>query len=178
MRTLALGGQVVMMQRFDPELSLKFIEHYQITHSQWVPTMFVRMLKLDSAVRGRYNLSSHQCAIHAAAPCPVEIKQQMMSWWGPILWEYYAGTERNGTTIIGPEEWLERPGSVGQAHSGILHICDENGVEQAQGDEGLIYFEQPTMAFEYHNAPEKNLRRHPPDSPQLELLGRCWLRRS
>ena len=171
MRTLALGGQVVMMQRFDPELSLKFIEHYQITHSQWVPTMFVRMLKLDSAVRGRYNLSSHQCAIHAAAPCPVEIKQQMMSWWGPILWEYYAGTERNGTTIISPEEWLERPGSVGQAHSGILHICDENGVEQAQGDEGLIYFEQPTMAFEYHNAPEKTSGATHPIHPNWSSLG-------
>ena len=101
----------------------------------------------------------------------VEIKQQMMSWWGPILWEYYAGTERNGTTIISPEEWLERPGSVGQAHSGILHICDENGVEQAQGDEGLIYFEQPTMAFEYHNAPEKTSGATHPIHPNWSSLG-------
>ena len=99
MRTLALGGQVVMMQRFDPELSLKYIEQYRITHSQWVPTMFVRMLKLTDELRDRYDLSSHRCAIHAAAPCPVEIKQQMMKWWGPILWEYYAGTERNLSLI-------------------------------------------------------------------------------
>ena len=155
MRTLALGGQVVMMQRFDSELALQYIEQYKVTHSQWVPTMFVRMLKLDATVRERYDLSSHQCAIHAAAPCPVAIKQQMMAWWGPIVWEYYAGTERNGTTIISPNEWLERPGSVGKAHLGILHICDEQGVEQAPGEEGLIYFEQPIVAFEYHNAPEK-----------------------
>ena len=134
MRTLALGGQVIMMQRFDPELSLKYIEQYRITHSQWVPTMFVRMLKLTDELRDRYDLSSHRCAIHAAAPCPVEIKQQMMKWWGPILWEYYAGTERNGSTVIGPDEWLAHPGSVGKAHSGILHICDEDGVEQKPGD--------------------------------------------
>lgn len=110
-RTLALGGTVVMMRSFDPELSLSHIEQYSVTHSQWVPTMFIRMLKLEDEVRNRYNLSSHQCAIHAAAPCPKEIKQQMMRWWGPILWEYYAGTERNGTTVIGPEEWLAHPGS-------------------------------------------------------------------
>jgi acyl-CoA synthetase (AMP-forming)/AMP-acid ligase II len=79
----------------------------------------------------------------------------MMDWWGPILWEYYAGTERNGTTIIGPQDWLANPGSVGKAHIGVVHICDETGVEQAQGDEGMIYFELPERNFEYHNAPEK-----------------------
>lgn len=171
MRTLALGGQVVMMQRFDPELSLKYIEQYRITHSQWVPTMFVRMLKLTDELRDRYDLSSHRCAIHAAAPCPVEIKQQMMTWWGPILWEYYAGTERNGSTIIGPDEWLAHPGSVGKAHSGILHICDEDGVEQKPGDEGMIYFEQPAMAFEYHNAPEKTSSATHPTHANWSSLG-------
>lgn len=155
MRTLALGGSVVMMERFDPELSLKYIEQYQITHSQWVPTMFIRMLKLDKQTMSKYNLSSHQCAIHAAAPCPAQIKHQMMDWWGPILWEYYSGTERNGFTIIGPQEWLANPGSVGKAHLCVVHICDEAGVEQAPGDEGLIYFELPERNFEYHNAPEK-----------------------
>jgi fatty-acyl-CoA synthase len=155
MRTLALGGSVVMMERFDPELSLKYIEQYQITHSQWVPTMFIRMLKLDEQTLSKYNLSSHQCAIHAAAPCPAQIKHQMMDWWGPILWEYYSGTERNGFTIIGPQDWLANPGSVGKAHLCVVHICDEAGVEQALGDEGLIYFELPERNFEYHNAPEK-----------------------
>jgi fatty-acyl-CoA synthase len=155
MRSLALGGSVVMMERFDPEQALQYIQQYQVTHSQWVPTMFIRMLKLEDEIKSKYDLSSHQCAIHAAAPCPAQIKHQMMNWWGPILWEYYAGTERNGSTIIGPQEWLANPGSVGKAHTGVLHICDEEGVEQAQGDEGMIYFEQPERNFEYHNAPEK-----------------------
>lgn len=171
MRTLALGGQVVMMQHFDPERSLEYIERYRITHSQWVPTMFIRMLKLGDDLRDRYDLSSHRCAIHAAAPCPVEIKQRMMAWWGPILWEYYAGTERIGTTVIGPDDWLAHPGSVGKAHSGILHICDEDGAEQKPGDAGMIYFEQPAKAFEYHNAPEKTLSATHPIHPNWYSLG-------
>ena len=154
-RTLALAGTVVMMRGFDPERSLSHIEQYSVTHSQWVPTMFIRLLKLEDEVRNRYDLSSHQCAIHAAAPCPKEIKHQMMRWWGPILWEYYAGTERNGTTVISPQEWLAHPGSVGRAVHSILRICDENGVELPVGDEGMVYFEQPQRSFEYHNAPDK-----------------------
>ncbi len=154
-RTLALGGTVVMMRSFDPEESLRHIQRYSITHSQWVPTMFIRMLKLDDEVRSQYDLSSHQCAIHAAAPCPKEIKHQMMDWWGPILWEYYAGTERNGTTVISPQEWLEHPGSVGRAIASILHICDESGADVPTGEEGMVYFEQPKRSFEYHNAPDK-----------------------
>jgi fatty-acyl-CoA synthase len=154
-RTLALGGTVVMMRSFDPELSLRYIEQYSITHSQWVPTMFIRMLKLDETLRGKYDLASHQCAIHAAAPCPKEIKHQMMDWWGPILWEYYAGTERNGTTVISPQEWLEHPGSVGRAIASILHICDDTGADVPTGEEGMVYFEQPKRSFEYHNAPDK-----------------------
>ena len=117
--------------------------------------MFIRMLKLEDEIKNRYDLSSHQCAIHAAAPCPKEIKQQMMNWWGPILWEYYAGTERNGTTVIGPEEWLAHPGSVGRAVHSILRICDENGAELPAGSEGMVYFEQPKRSFQYHNAPDK-----------------------
>ncbi len=154
-RTLALGGTVVMMRSFDPEQSLGHIERYAVTHSQWVPTMFIRMLKLDETVRGQYDLSSHQCAIHAAAPCPKEIKHQMMDWWGPILWEYYAGTERNGTTVISPQDWLEHPGSVGRAIASILHICDESGADVPTGEEGMVYFEQSRRSFEYHNAPDK-----------------------
>lgn len=154
-RTQALGGTVVMMRGFDPEQSLRHIEQYSVTHSQWVPTMFIRMLKLEDEIRQRYDLSSHRCAIHAAAPCPKEIKHQMMDWWGPILWEYYAGTERNGTTVISPQEWLTHPGSVGRAATSILHICDESGADVPTGEEGMVYFEQPQRSFEYHNAPEK-----------------------
>ena len=154
-RALALGGTVVMMQSFDPELSLRYIEQYSITHSQWVPTMFIRMLKLDDDVIDKYDLGSHQCAIHAAAPCPKEIKQQMMRWWGPILWEYYAGTERNGTCVIGPQDWLAHPGSVGRAYNSVLRICDESGEELPAGEEGMVYFEQSVRSFEYHNAPDK-----------------------
>ena len=125
---------MVMMRSFEPKLSLKYIEQYKATHSQWVPTMFIRMLKLEANVKQRYDLSSHQCAIHAAAPCPKEIKQQMMAWWGPILWEYYAGTERNGMTVIGPKDWLDHPGSVGRAINSSLHICDERGTELRSGE--------------------------------------------
>ena len=96
MSVLALGGTVVVMERFDPEQALALIERYEATHSQWVPTMFVRMLKLPETLRGAYDLSSHKVAIHAAAPCPVPVKEQLIDWWGPIVWEYYAGTEGNG----------------------------------------------------------------------------------
>ena len=154
-RALALGGTVVMMKSFDPQLALGYIEQYSITHSQWVPTMFIRMLKLDEDIRSRYDLSTHTCAIHAAAPCPKEIKQQMMRWWGAILWEYYAGTERNGTCVIGPQDWLAHPGSVGRAYNSVLRICDENGEELTAGEEGMVYFEQNVRSFEYHNAPDK-----------------------
>ncbi|MGE0621359.1 MAG: acyl-CoA synthetase [Pseudomonadales bacterium] len=171
MRTLALGGTVVMMEKFDAEAALANIERWRITHSQWVPTMFVRMLKLPEDVRTAFDLSSHRCAIHAAAPCPVEIKKQMMDWWGPILWEYYAGTERNGSTVISPEEWLAHPGSVGRARSGVIHICDETGAELPAGESGLIYFEQPERPFEYHNAPEKTAESSHPDHDNWTALG-------
>ncbi len=171
MRTLALGGTVVVMDRFDAELSLEYIDKFKVTHSQWVPTMFIRMLKLEATAKSKYDLSSHECAIHAAAPCPKEIKHQMMDWWGPILWEYYAGTERNGSTIISPQEWLENPGSVGKAHLGVLHICDENGTELAAGEEGMVYFEQATRSFEYHNAPEKTSSATHPTNKNWTTLG-------
>ncbi len=171
MRTLSLGGTVFMMERFDPEQALQNLEKYKITHSQWVPTMFVRMLKLAKDERTKYNLSTHRCAIHAAAPCPVEIKQQMMDWWGPIIWEYYAGTERNGATIISPQEWLAHPGSVGKAASGTLHICDEEGNELPSGEEGMVYFEQAQRPFEYHKAPEKTSNATHPTHPGWTSLG-------
>lgn len=171
MRTLCVGGTVVMMEKFDALQSLANIERFKITHSQWVPTMFVRMLKLDAVEREQFDLSSHQCAVHAAAPCPVEVKHQMMAWWGPIIWEYYAGTERNGSTIIGPQDWLAHPGSVGRAATGVLHICAEDGTEMPTGKEGLVYFEQPTRPFEYHNAPEKTAESGHPKHPGWTALG-------
>ena len=149
--TLGFGGTVVMMQHFDAETALKFIEQYRITHSQWVPTMFVRMLKLDAAARAAYDLSSHQVAIHAAAPCPVDVKRRMIEWWGPIIHEYYAGTEGTGATIIDSADWMAHPGSVGRAALGILHICDEDGTELPTGEAGLIYFEREQRTFAYHN---------------------------
>ncbi len=159
---LAWGGTVVMMERFDAEQAIALIEQYRITHSQWVPTMFVRMLKLPAQARSGRDLSSHKVAIHAAAPCPVEVKRQMIEWWGPILYEYYAGTEGSGSTFITSEDWLEHPGSVGKAALGVLHVCDENGAELPTGEAGLIYFEREAPTFEYHNDPAKTrAARHP-----------------
>ncbi len=153
--TQSLGGTAVIMDRFDAAEALSFIERYEITHSQWVPTMFSRMLKLPAAERTRHDLSSHQVAVHAAAPCPVEVKRQMISWWGPILHEYYAGTELNGFCYVNSQDWLERPGTVGKPLIGEIHICDDEGQELPVGEEGTIYFEREEPAFEYHNDPAK-----------------------
>jgi acyl-CoA synthetase (AMP-forming)/AMP-acid ligase II len=140
------------MASFDAERALAWIESRRITHSQWVPTMFVRLLKLPQATRTRYDVSSLKVALHAAAPCPVDVKENMMAWWGPILHEYYAGTENNGFCAITPEEWLRHKGSVGRAVQGNLHICSEDGEELPAGQSGLVYFSEGP-AFEYHNAP-------------------------
>jgi long-chain acyl-CoA synthetase len=148
------GGTAVVMQHFEPEAALQAIERYGMTHAQFVPTHFVRMLKLPDEVRRRYDTSSLQVAFHAAAPCPVPVKQAMLDWWGPIIHEYYAGSEGNGMTAIGPEDWLAHPGSVGRAVHGIVHICDEEGNDLPAGQEGLVYFEGQTN-FEYHNDPAK-----------------------
>ncbi|RXZ64582.1 acyl-CoA synthetase [Pelagerythrobacter rhizovicinus] len=149
-----LGGTVVIMEKFDPEAALAAIEKYQVTDSQWVPTHFVRMLKLDDAVRERYDLSSHQRAIHAAAPCPIPVKQAMIAWWGPILIEYYAGSEGIGMTLIRSDAWLSHPGSVGPALHGTIHVCGPDGEELPPGTDGLIYFENDTIPT-YHNDPDK-----------------------
>jgi long-chain acyl-CoA synthetase len=153
------GGAVVIMERFDPLEALALIERYEVTHSQWVPTMFVRMLKLSEEERSRHDLSSLEVAIHAAAPCPVPVKHQMIAWWGPKLYEYYAGTEGNGSTIINSHEWLKKPGSVGRTTIAKLHILDEEFNELPAGSEGTIWF-SGGGDFEYHNAPEKNAESH------------------
>lgn len=167
----SFGGTVVMMERFDPEQALQLIEKHRVTHSQWVPTMFVRMLKLPPEVRTRYDLSSHKVAVHAAAPCPVEVKRQMIEWWGPILYEYYAGTEASGSTFITSEDWLKHPGSVGRAALGVLHICDEDGNELPVGETGLVYFEREAPTFEYHNDPAKTASARHPKHPNWNALG-------
>lgn len=149
-----LGGTVVVMEKFDPEHALETIEKYKVTDSQWVPTHFVRMLKLDPEVRTRYDLSSHQRALHAAAPCPVPIKREMIEWWGPIINEYYAGSEGIGMTLIKAEDWLTHPGSVGKAIHGTLHVCDAEGEELPAGRDGLLFFENDQIPT-YHNDPEK-----------------------
>ncbi len=171
MTVQSLGGTVVMMEKFDAVTALHLIEKYRITYSQWVPTMFIRLLKLPEADKKRWDLSSHQCAVHAAAPCPVEIKRQMIAWWGPILHEYYAGTEGNGSTSVTSEDWLARPGTVGQAQRGILHICDEAGQELPARQRGIIYFEMPEMPFEYYGEPEKTRKAQHPVHLNWSTLG-------
>ncbi len=149
-----IGGTVVMMERFDAAGCLAAIERYNVTHSQFVPTMFIRMLKLPDEERLASDISTLQIAIHAAAPCPVPIKRQMIDWWGPILMEYYAGSEGNGATFITSEEWLQRPGSVGQPRAGALHVCDDDGNELGPGEIGTIYF-SGGGEYEYHKDPTK-----------------------
>ena len=154
-----LGGTVVVMERFDPEKALEDIQRYKVTHAQWVPTHFIRMLKLPEEARARYDVSSLRAVWHAAAPCPVPIKQAMIDWWGPIVGEYYAGTEGNGFHAISSPEWLAHKGSVGRNLTTITHICDEDGTELPPRREGVIYFEAPrteanptgAAPFSYHN---------------------------
>lgn len=148
-----LGGTTVVMEKFDPVLALELIERHGVTASQWVPTMFVRMLKLDAAERSRFDLSSHMVALHAAAPCPIPVKEKMLGWWGPIIHEYYSGTEGNGSTRIGPEEWLTHKGSVGRPFGCTVHIVGDDGEELRPGAEGLVYFDG--RSFAYHNDPTK-----------------------
>jgi long-chain acyl-CoA synthetase len=157
-----LGGTVVAMQRFDATRALQFIEQFRITHSMWVPTMFVRLLKLPVETRESVDLSSLKVAIHSGAPCPEQIKRAMIDWWGPIIHESFGSTEGAGSTFIDSEEWLRKPGSVGRARMGIIHICDEAGIELPTGKIGSVYFERTAVAFAYHNDPERTLSsRHP-----------------
>ena len=149
-----LGGTVIVMEKFDPEQALALIEKYKVNCGQFVPTHFVRMLKLPEAVRAKYDISSMKSAVHAAAPCPIPVKEQMIAWWGPVIFEYYAGTEGNGFCWINSENWLTHKGSVGQAVLGELRICDENGEPVPPRVEGAVYFANGP-AVNYHNAPEK-----------------------
>jgi fatty-acyl-CoA synthase len=168
--TLALGGTVALMPKFDALEALQDISKYKITHSQWVPTMFSRMLKLN-VDRSQFDLSSMKVAIHAAAPCPRQVKQEMLDWWGDVIYEYYGGTELNGLTHITPQAWRQKPGTVGQAILGTIHICDDDGKEAPAGEPGLVYFELPEMPFRYHNDDAKTKDTQHPDHPNWSALG-------
>ena len=151
--TQRIGGTVVVMKHFDPVEYLDAIARFKATHTQVVPTMFVRLLKLPEVARTSADVSSLKFCIHAAAPCPVTVKQAMLDWWGPIIHEYYAGTEGNGFVYASPQDWLAHPGTVGRSLTGPLHILDDEGNELPAGERGTVYFEQG--GFEYHNDPEK-----------------------
>lgn len=159
MNLMRLGGTVVLMEKFDAEAALALIDRHSITCGQFVPTHFVRMLKLPEEVRSRYNVSSMKSAVHAAAPCPVPVKQAMIEWWGPVIHEYYAGTEGIGICAILADGWLEHPGSVGRAVLGNLRICDEEGEPLPPRHEGLIYFADGPK-LNYHNDSEKTRASH------------------
>jgi long-chain acyl-CoA synthetase len=165
-----LGGTVIVMEKFDPVAALEAIQTYGVTDSQWVPTHFVRMLKLPEAVRQQFDVSTLKCAVHAAAPCPIAIKQAMIAWWGPVLREYYAGTEGNGFTYINSEDWLTHQGSVGRGLNAVIHICSDQGRELPVGEEGIVYFES-TGQFSYHNDPKKTAESRHPDHPNWSMLG-------
>jgi long-chain acyl-CoA synthetase len=154
MAVQSMGGTVILMERFDAEDALRFIEQYKVTSAQWVPTHFVRMLKLPPEVRERCDVSSLKSVFHAAAPCPVPVKEQMIAWWGPIVHEYYAGTEGNGFCIINSQEWLAHKGSVGRGLMAQVRICDEDGDPLPPRTEGLVFFEGGGQ-FEYHGDPAK-----------------------
>jgi len=154
MMIMCYGGTSIIMEKFDAEEYLRLVEKYKVTFSQLVPTMFIRMLKLPDAIRTKYDISSLKSAVHAAAPCPADVKKAMIAWWGPIILEYYAGSEGNGVTIINSQEALERPGSVGRALVGEIKIVGEDGQLEGPGDIGQIYF-AGAPEFSYHNDPEK-----------------------
>ncbi|MCW2749422.1 MAG: AMP-binding protein [Aeromicrobium sp.] len=167
----AHGGTVVMMDKFSAEGSLEAIEQYAVTVLQMVPTMFVRMLQLPDEIRTKYDISSLRLAIHAAAPCPPEVKQAMIEWWGPILVEYYASTEANGLTFVTSQEWLTKRGSVGRAVLGVAHVCDEDGKELPAGEIGTIYFERDFLPFEYHKDSDKSAETQHPEHPFWTAVG-------
>jgi len=154
MMVAALGGTSVIMERFDPEEYLRLAQKHRCTQTQLVPTMFVRMLKLPEEVRAKYDVSSLKAAVHAAAPCPADVKQKMIDWWGPVFIEYYAGTEGNGVTIANTAEWLAHRGTVGRSLVGQIHIVGEDGEECAVGETGQVYF-GGGPEFAYHNDPAK-----------------------
>lgn len=158
----ACGGKLVLLDRFDERRALQVIEEYRVTHGYWVPTMFVRLLKLPPEERQSFDVSSQIAAIHVGGPCPRDVKHRMFDWWGPIIHEVYGGSEGMGMTYASPEDWLAHPGTVGAPDDCEIHICDEAGNELLPGEIGLVYFYSGEIKFTYHNNPEKvESTRHP-----------------
>ena len=160
--TIRSGGTAVIMEHFDPEAYLALVERHKVTHSQLVPTMFSRMLKMPEDARSRYDLSSLEIAIHAAAPCPIPVKRQMIDWWGPVILEYYGATEGLGFTACDTAEWLAHPGTVGKVMAGELHILDEEMRPLPVGEPGTIWF-KTASPFEYFDDAEKTREARSPD---------------
>ena len=167
----ALGGTVVMMQKFDAAAYLEAVQRHRVTITQVVPTMFVRMLKLPAEQRASYDVSSLRAVIHAAAPCPVDVKRQMIEWLGPIVHEYYASTEANGATYINSDDWLAHPGSVGRPLLGTPRIVGDDGAELSTGVVGTVYFERDAMPFSYHGDAEKTAKTQHPDHSNWSTVG-------
>ncbi len=166
-----IGGTVVLMEKFDAEAALAAIERYQVTVTQMVPTMFVRMLQLPEEIRTRYDTSTLALAVHAGAPCAPEVKESMIGWWGPILMEYYGATEGHGITLISTPEWQKKRGSVGRAVLGVAHICDDDGNEVPAGEVGTVYFERDEPSFAYHNDKEKTAKARHPEHENWSTVG-------
>ena len=156
MSTHRHGGTVVLPPKFDAEQTLQAIERYRVTYAQFVPTMFIRLLRLPEEVRRRYDVSSLRAVAHSAAPCPVEVKRRMIEWFGPVISEYYSATEAAGHVSIRCEEWLEHPGSVGRVAPGSVAITDDAGRELPPGEDGIIWFTRPANKFSYHGDPDKS----------------------
>jgi acyl-CoA synthetase (AMP-forming)/AMP-acid ligase II len=165
-----VGATAVIMEHFDPVEYLRLIDKHEVTHTQVVPTMFVRLLKLPEHERKSFDVSSLRAVIHAAAPCPIPVKEQMIEWWGPVIHEYYAGTEGNGFVACNSVEWMAHRGTVGKPLVGTLHICDDEGEELPHYEPGTIYFDGG-VAFEYHNDPEKTKASRHPGNPSWSTLG-------
>lgn len=154
----ASGGFAVVMGRFDADRALALIDEHGLTHSQWVPTMFKRLLDLPAERRAAFGGQTHRCAIHGAAPCSVALKRAMIDWWGPIPLEYYSGSEGVGLTLIDSGEWVRRPGSVGRARKGVVHVLGEDDSELGPDETGRIFF-SGLPQFHYHREPEKTASR-------------------
>lgn len=167
----SLGATVILMDRFDARQFLTLIDRYSVTHTQVVPTMFVRMLQLPESERATFDLTSLRCILHSAAPCPPSLKREMIEWLGPIVSELYSGTEGMGITYITADEWLERPGSVGRAVLGTAHICDDSGRPLGAGEIGTVYFEREAVPFEYHNDAAKTADSLHPGKPGWSTIG-------
>ena len=166
---LRLGATIIVMERFDTEGFLALIEEFRVTHTMVVPTMFSRVLKLPSEIRDRYDHSSLEAVVHGAAPCPRQVKQDMLDWWGPVIYEYYGGTEANGTCGCTPQEWLANPGTVGKAFFGEIVIRDDEGNELPAGTPGTIWFRGGNSSFEYLNDPEKTAEAQDPSGTMSKI---------